>query len=95
VRMASAAFAQADVARSPKQAAFVTVEHARALAAAGHMDQACDLAAAALDVGIRLESERVRLAVREFRDGPASRGARRLTAELDDRLHHAYSARST
>jgi transcriptional regulator with XRE-family HTH domain len=91
VSMASAAFAQADVARSPKQAALVTVEHAWSLAAAGHLDQACTQAAAALDVGIRLESERVRLAVREFRAGPASKAGRRLTAVLDDRLHDAYS----
>jgi hypothetical protein len=65
------------------------------LTAAGHLDHACNLAIAALNVGIRLESERVRLSVREFRAGPASKAGRRLTAGLDDRLHDGYSTHRT
>jgi transcriptional regulator with XRE-family HTH domain len=88
------AFGQADAARSPKQAALVAVEHARTLATGGHLDQACAVAGAAYDVGSTYDSERVRQAVREFRTSLGSRAAKRLTAELDDRLHSAYTARS-
>jgi hypothetical protein len=95
VAMAMDAFGQADAARSPKQAALVAVEHARVLATGGNLDQACDLAVAAYDVGCSYESERVQQAVRQFRASLGGQAAPRITAELDDRLHSAYSARST
>ena len=89
------AFDQADAARSPKQAALVAAEHARVLATGGHIDQACAIAVAAYHVGATYESERVRQALREFRASLGSRAGQRITAELDDRLHSAYTARST
>lgn len=94
-QIAMDAFDQADAARSPKQAALVAVEHARVLATGGHLDQACEVAVAAYDVGATYESERVRYAVREFRASLGGRNAARITGELDDRLHSAYTARST
>jgi transcriptional regulator with XRE-family HTH domain len=95
VNIAVDAFDRADAARSPKQAALVAVEHARVLATGGHADQACTLAVAAYDVGATYESERVRQAVRDFRASLGSRAGQRITAELDDRLYRAYTARST
>ena len=95
VTIAMDAFRQADAARSPKQAALVAVEHACVLAIGGHLDQACDLAVAAYDVGCHYESERVQQAVRQFRASLGGRAAPRITAELDDRLHSAYTTRST
>ena len=95
VTIAMDAFGQADAARSPKQAALVAVEHARVLATGGHLDQASDLAVAAYDVGRSYESERVQQAVREFRASLGGQVAQRITAELDDRLHSAYTTRST
>jgi transcriptional regulator with XRE-family HTH domain len=95
VTMAMDAFGQADAARSPKQAALVAVEHARVLAIGGHLDQACDLAVAAYDVGGSYESERVQQAVRQFRASLGGQVASRVTAELDDRLYSAYTTRST
>jgi transcriptional regulator with XRE-family HTH domain len=95
VTTAMDAFGQADAARSPKQAALVAVEHARVLAIGGDLDQACDLAVAAYDVGCSYESERVQQAVRQFRTSLGGQVASRITAELDDRLHRAYTARST
>ncbi len=92
--MAMDAFAQADAARSPKQAALVAVEHARVLVTGGDLDQACALAVAAYDVGTSCQSERVQQAVRQFR-GNLSGQAPRFTAELDDRLHSTYTTRST
>jgi transcriptional regulator with XRE-family HTH domain len=81
--------------RSPKQAAIVAVEHARATASGGHLDQACALALAAYDVGRQYDSERVRQAVRDFRASLGSRAPQRVTAELDERLHSAYTGRAT
>jgi hypothetical protein len=95
VSIAVDAFGQAEAARSPKQAALVAVEHARVLATGGHLDQACAVAVAAYDVGSTYESERVRQAVREFRASLGSRAGQRITAELDDRLHSAYTTGST
>jgi hypothetical protein len=87
--MAMEAFSRADTARSPKQAALVAVEHARVLATAGHLDQACKLAVAACDISQQYESERVQQSVRQFRTSLRPRpGA--VTAELDDRLGTAY-----
>jgi transcriptional regulator with XRE-family HTH domain len=95
-KMASETFGIADgAARSPKQAAIVTTEHARAMAADGHLEQACALALAAFDIGCHYDSERVRQAVRDFRAGLDTRTARRVTAELDDRLHSTYTSRAT
>ena len=96
--IAATAFDRAEAARSPKQAAFVAAEHARALAAGGRMDQACALAIAAYDIGCSYESERVRQAVCSFR---ASLNVRTRQcpvaelAELDDRLRADYAARAT
>jgi transcriptional regulator with XRE-family HTH domain len=84
-----------DTARSPKQAALATVEQARPLAADGHPDRACELALAAFEVGSNYESERVRQALRDFRVFLGSRVPQRYTADLDDRLHSAYSAWDT
>ena len=95
VKIAMDAFGQAEAARSPKQAALVAVEHARVLATGGDLDQACDLAVTAYDVGCSYESERVQQAVREFRTSLTGRNAQRITAELDDRLHSVYTTRST
>lgn len=93
-RIAADAFEHAETSRSPKQAALVAVEHARVLATGGDLDQACALAVTAYDIGCNYESERVRQAVREFRASVDGRGARRITAELDERLHRAYSQRA-
>jgi hypothetical protein len=94
--LASGAFDQASTsARSPKQAAVVAVEQARALAAGGHLEQACALAVAAYDVSGTYHSERVRHAVREFRAGLGTRSPQRITGELDARLHSAYATGST
>ena len=92
-RAAADAFEQAETSRSPKQAALVAVEHARSLATSGNLDQACALAVTAYDIGCNYESERVRQAVREFRASLDGRNGRHVTAELDERLHSAYSQR--
>jgi hypothetical protein len=60
-----------------------------------HFDQACALAVAAYDIGSAYDSERVRQAVREFRASLDAQAPRRITAELDDRLHSAYTMRTT
>jgi hypothetical protein len=94
-KMAAEAFSIANgSARSPKQAAIVAVEHARATASDGHLDQACSLALAAYDVGCQYDSERVRQAVHDFRGSLGARAPRRVTAELDERLHSAYDSRA-
>jgi transcriptional regulator with XRE-family HTH domain len=94
-KMATDAFDQANgTARSPKQAAIAATEHARAIASGGHLDQACALAVAAYDIGCRYESERVCHAVRDFRASLGTRAPQRITAELDDRLHSAYTNRA-
>ena len=92
-KAAADAFEQAETSRSPKQAALVAVEHARSLATGGNLDQACALAVTAYDIGCNYESERVRQAVREFRASLDGRNGRHVTAELDERLHSAYSQR--
>ncbi len=84
-----------DSARSPKQAAVAAVEHARAVAADGHPDQACELALAAFEVGRNYDSERVRRAVCDFRAFLGSQVPQRYTADLDDRLHSAYAGRES
>ena len=81
-------------ARSPKQAAIVAVEHARATASGGHLDQACALTLAAYDIGSQYESERVCQAVHDFRASLGTRAPQRVTAELDERLHSAYTGRT-
>jgi transcriptional regulator with XRE-family HTH domain len=94
-KIAADAFSQADgAARSPKQAALVTVEQARALATDRRFDQACALAVAAFDIGAAYESERVRQAIRDFRASLGAQAPGRVTAELDDRLHSAYTTRT-
>ncbi len=95
VKIAMDAFGRAEAARSPKQAALVAVEHARVLATGGNLDQVCALAVAAYDVGSTYESERVQQAVRHFRASLGGRTTQRIVAELDDRLHSAYTIRST
>jgi transcriptional regulator with XRE-family HTH domain len=90
-KIAAQAFAQAETARSPKQAALVAVEHARALATGGDLDQALALAVTAYDIGCAYQSERVCQAVRGFRASISGRAGDRLTGELDDRLHRAYT----
>jgi len=95
-KMATAAFDMANgLARSPKQAAVVTTERARAIAADGHLDRACALALAAYDVGCQYDSERVRQAARDFRASLGPRAPRQVTADLDERLHSAYTSRAT
>jgi transcriptional regulator with XRE-family HTH domain len=95
-KIAADAFGQAaGSARSPKQAALVAVEQARALATDRHFDQACALALAAYDIAAAYESERVRQAVRGFRASLGTQAPGRVTAELDDRLHSAYTMRTT
>src|SRR6266487_6042753 len=94
-KIATEAFRQAETsARSPKQAAIVTTEQARALATSGQLEQACALALAAYDIGYGYDSERVRQAVRDFRASLGSRAPHRVTAELDERLHSAYATRT-
>lgn len=93
-KIASEAFARSGApARSPKQAAIAAVEQARALAAAGHADQACALAANAYDIGRSYQSERVRQAVRDFRSHLGPSIPQRITAALDERLHSDYTTR--
>lgn len=94
-KIAADAFGQAgESARSPKQAALVAVEQARAVATGRHFEQACALAVAAYDIGAAYESERVRQAVRDFRASLGTQAPAEVTAELDDRLHSAYTTRS-
>jgi len=94
-KIATEAFGMAETStRSPKQAAIVTTEQARALAASGQVEHACALALAAHDIGCAYDSERVRQAVREFRASLSSRAPNRATAELDERLHSAYTTRT-
>lgn len=94
-KLAADAFHQAGAsARSPKQAAIVATEQARALAAGGQLDQACDLALTAYDIGCSYDSERVRQAVRDFRTSLGTRAPQRITAGLDERLHSAYTTRA-
>ena len=71
----------------------MTTERARAIAADGHADQACALALDAYDVGCQYDSERVRQDVRDFRASLGARIPRHVTAELDERLHSAYTSR--
>jgi len=95
-KIAADAFSQTDGSvRSPKQAALVTVEQARAVATERHFEQACAMAVAAYDIGAAYESERVRQAVRDFRASLGTQAPGRITAELDDRLHSAYTIRAT
>lgn len=94
--LASQAFNQASTsARSPKQAAVVAVEQARALVAGGQLEQACALAVAAYDVAGTYDSERVRHAVRALRSNLGHQAPQRITGELDARLHSAYATEST
>ncbi|WP_298323501.1 helix-turn-helix domain-containing protein [Haloactinopolyspora sp.] len=78
-------------ARSPKQSAVAMVEHARALAAGGDVDEACRIAADAHQLGTRYGSERVRLAVRDFRS--AVRADTASVRELDDLMFDTYGER--
>jgi hypothetical protein len=95
-KIAADAFYQAEAAtRSPKQAAIVATEQARAMAAGGQLDHACDLAMTAYDIGCSYDSERVRQAVRDFRASLSPRAPQRITASLDERLHSAYTTRTT
>jgi hypothetical protein len=94
-KIAAEAFSIANgSAGSPKQTAIVAVEHARATACDGHLDQACALALAAYEVGSHYDSERVRQAVHDFRASLGPRAPQRVTAELDERLHSAYTGRA-
>ncbi len=94
-KIATEAFTRAESsARSPKQAAIVAAEHACALAASGDLDQACDLALSAYDVGCSYDSERVRQAVHNFRSCLGPRAPGRVTADLDAKLHSAYATRA-
>jgi hypothetical protein len=94
-KMAADAFYQAEAsARSPKQAAIVATEQARALAAGSQLEHACDLAMAAYDIGCSYDSERVRQAVRDFRASLGPRAPQRITAGRDERLHSAYTTRA-
>ncbi|MBM7790139.1 helix-turn-helix domain-containing protein [Tenggerimyces flavus] len=88
--VASAAFDRAASPTSPKQAALTSVEYARALAAGGDLEQACEVAATAYDTGRKFGSERVRVAVRDLR---AQLGAVSIpaAAALDDRLMTSYT----
>jgi transcriptional regulator with XRE-family HTH domain len=94
-KMAAEAFSIANGSvRSPKQAAIVAVEHARATASGGYPDKACALALAAYDIGRQYDSERVRQAVHDFRASLGPRAPQRVTAELDERLHSEYTGRA-
>ena len=94
-KIAAESFSLAETStRSPKQTAFVTTEQARALATGGQLEQACTLALAAYDVGCGYDSERVRQAVRNFRASLGARAPHRVTADLDERLHSAYTTRA-
>lgn len=74
--------------QSPKQAAVAAVEHARALATCREVDEACRVATQAHELGQRYRSERVRVAVREFRAGITV--DTRATRELDDVMYSTY-----
>lgn len=77
------------VGRSPKQAAGAMLEHARATAAAGDVDEACRIAGHAHRLARQYGSERGRAAVLEFRDGLTADTA--AVRELDDQLLAAYT----
>lgn len=74
--------------RSPKQQALSQVEYARTLAARHQVEQACAVAAAVVDSGVKYDSERVVRAVADFRSSLGQVGA--AAAELDERLHRVY-----
>jgi hypothetical protein len=94
-KVAAEAFSIANgSAGSPKQAAIVAVEHTRATASDGHVDQACALALAAYDVESQYDSERVRQAVHDFRASLGPKAPQRVTTDLDERLHSAYTDRA-
>jgi transcriptional regulator with XRE-family HTH domain len=78
----------ATVQRSPKQQAVNDIDLARALAARGQIDRACQIALTALDTGTAYGSERVIRAVTHFRSnlGPVGNAA----ANLDERLNRIY-----
>jgi hypothetical protein len=88
-----AAYAVAFPATSaPKARALIQVEHAQALADAGHVGEGCELAVAALAVGQQYGSERIVQRVRALRASlPASTGA---AAGLDEQLAGLYTAQS-
>ncbi|MBO0880025.1 MAG: helix-turn-helix domain-containing protein [Mycobacterium sp.] len=90
---AEAAFQRANAATSgsPKQIAAAAVEHARSLAAAGHLEEACRIAVTAFDTSQSFGSERVCQSVREFHREFASAKTGTLLAELDDRMHSRYA----
>ena len=63
------------------------MEYARTLAARHQVEQACAVAAA-VDSGVKYDSERVVRAVADFRSSLGQVGA--AAAELDERLHRVY-----
>lgn len=69
-----------------KARALAQVDHATALADAGHVAEACDLAGEALTVATGLKSERIVSRVRTFRGGlpPRTHDARTLDVSLAD-----------
>lgn len=74
---------------APKARAVAQVDHAHAVAAGGHIGEACELAGHALAVGRRYRSERITRRVREFRS--TLPGTTRETADLDDALADLYT----
>ncbi|MBT8225619.1 MAG: helix-turn-helix domain-containing protein [Dactylosporangium sp.] len=76
------------VSASPKQSAVTTVARAGVLAATGQVDQACQLAVAALRTGRILGSERIIRAVSDFRT--RLRTTSSATTELDQCLAQSY-----
>ncbi|GAB3806631.1 helix-turn-helix domain-containing protein [Micromonospora zhanjiangensis] len=83
-----------DPNQAPKPRAVTDVLRAEVLAQAGDVDEACRVAAQALDVGRAYDSERVIRAVATFRTTLGSRRSTRAVAELDERLHSRYREES-
>ena len=78
-----------DARQAPKPRATMEVLRARGLTNSGRIDEACNVALAACDIGLAYDSERVLRAVARFRNdlGTKAGGA---AAELDERLFSMY-----
>lgn len=93
VRAARTAYSSAAPAlTSPKPRALAQIEHAQVLARAGHVSEACHLAAEAATVGQRYGSERITERARRFRAALPARTTE--AAELDDALTALYEQES-
>jgi transcriptional regulator with XRE-family HTH domain len=79
-----------DARQAPKPRAAMEVLRARSLANSGRIEEACNVALAACDIGLAYDSERVLRAVARFRNDLGTRAGGGIVAELDERLFSLY-----